>query len=243
MPCRNSFPKASTDAKGLPLLRWLPLRLCDVGCTHCRNVLALVVLELSQSERTRSRNKGNGITTRESQRPCLVGSGCLLLPLPQRPCLGCSLNSLRERAKNQQPAGGKESQRGNRNALALWLCDVCCSHCRNVLALVASGTHRGDEPTAATEGTESATRESERSCLAASGCLLLPLPQRPCLGCSLNSLRERAKNQQPTGGKESQRGNRNALALVGVRCSDGCRCWFCDVGCSHYCERSCLGCS
>ena len=69
----------------------------------------------------------------------------------------------------------------------------------NAFALAASGTLRGNEPAAATEGTE------------------------------------------------SQRGNRNGLALwltvmvVAPIAGTPLPCRFCDVGCSHWCEPPCLG--
>ena len=67
-----------------------------------RTFLPWSLLELSEREQAKSRNKGNGIATGESQRPCLdalrSSDGC--------PCLGCFWNSQRERAKSRNRGNG-----------------------------------------------------------------------------------------------------------------------------------------
>ena len=90
--------------------------------------------------------RGKGITTRESERLCLVGTLSRKRPRLRNGCRssdGCSwLFQNSQRGKNQKP------QRGNRNGIALWLCDVGCSHYCERSCLGCSWTHRGKEPRA-----------------------------------------------------------------------------------------------
>ena len=181
----------------MPFLRWLPLPWLFWN---------------SQRERTRSRNKGNGINNEgiATALPCwLCDVGCSHQCERLCPCLGCSGT---HRVKEPEAATeGTESQRGNRNGLALWLCDGCCSHCRNALAVVVleltEGTEsqQGNRNALALWLTVMSVVPIVANVLALMPCvpLMLPLPW-----CSLNSQRERAKSRKRGKGittRESQR--------------------------------------
>ena len=77
--------------------------------------------------------------------PCVP----LMLPLPWL------LLELSEGTSQEPQQRERNQQQGNRNALALWLCDACCFHCRNVFALVLPDLTEGNEPATTREGKES----------------------------------------------------------------------------------------
>ena len=152
------------------------------GCRSSDVAVALVVLELTERERTSSgnegngiRNRGNGITSRESQRPCLAGS-----------------------LSRKQLRNGCRCSDGCR----CWLCDVGCPHrCERPYF---GDVHRCERPYFGD------VHRCERLC--------------PCLGCS-GTLRE-GKSQEPQQGERNHnKGIATPLPL-----------WLCDVGCSHWCN-------
>ena len=241
----------------LPLLRtflpWLVALRSSDGC-RCGSVMVVAPIagtslpciaasgtlrEGTSQQPTESRNETG------SETPLLLSvviaesvHGCGMVAVGVMVAFALVLPDLTEET-SQQPTEGKEPQQGNRNALALWLCDVCCSHCCEHSCLGCSGTHRGKEPEAATEGTESTTRKSQRLCPCASVMSVAPIVANVLALVASGTLRgnePRAARE----GKESQQGNHNGLALVGCLCrkrprlrkgcrsSDGCPC----LGCS-----------
>ena len=82
--------------------------------------------------------------------------GCGMVAVPLMVALALPLLELSE-GKSQQR---QRRERNPQRPCLVAYCDGCCSHCYERSCRGCSGTHREKEPEAATEGTESATRES-----------------------------------------------------------------------------------